>query len=278
MPYINYNGNIHSEHEQLLTPLNRGVQYGDGFFETMAMFNSEIPFLEYHWQRIEFTMSVLSAELPRRFDRERFISMVQDLMSVNNYNRNARVRLQFFRKGGGRYLPLDNELAYIISIEPLQNDSYETGEGLKVSSSDEHFKAISTFGDLKSSSALGYVLAAQYMHREGWDELILMNHFNQVCESVYSNILLVNDNKLITPDLDSGCVSGVMRSVLIDNLTEDIDERTVEAQELLQADEIILMNAVRGVQWVKTYKSKTYGNKKAVEITAFLNELIKKKE
>ncbi len=43
-------------------------------------------------------------------------------------------------------------------------------------------------------------------------------------------------------------------------------------KELLEADEILLTTAVRGIQWVREYEGKVYGNKKAVELTAFLNQ------
>ena len=42
MQYINYNGNIHDQYEPLLPVTNRGFRYGDGFFESMIMFNKKV--------------------------------------------------------------------------------------------------------------------------------------------------------------------------------------------------------------------------------------------
>ncbi len=272
MKYINYNGNIYNEHEKLLPAINRGTRYGDGFFESMVLFDRKFPLLEYHWNRIEFTMEVLEVFFPKRFDIERFQAMVLDLAAVNNIASNARVRLQFFRKGSGFYLPDENELAYVISLDEIKNTQFEAGEGLCAGFSEEHFKSLSSYSDLKTSSAIGYVLAAKQMKREGWDDIILLNMANQICESLNSNIFLVKGDKLITPDLKSGCVSGVLRSYLLSTQSEIIEERPVSLPELTEADEILLTNAVRGVQWVKSYGSRSYTNKKAVELTAFLNK------
>lgn len=272
MKYINYNGNIYNEHEKLLPAINRGTRYGDGFFESMVLFDRKFPLLEYHWNRIEFTMEVLEVFFPKRFDIERFQAMVLDLAAVNNIASNARVRLQFFRKGSGFYLPDENELAYVISMDEIKNTQFEAGEGLCAGFSEEHFKSISSYSDLKTSSAIGYVLVAKQMKREGWDDIILLNMANQICESLNSNIFLVKGDKLITPDLKSGCVSGVLRSYLLSTQSEIIEERPVSLSELTEADEILLTNAVRGVQWVKSYGSRSYTNKKAVELTAFLNK------
>jgi branched-chain amino acid aminotransferase len=271
MQYINYNGNIYPEHEQLLPVTNRAFKYGDGFFESMAMFNRKIPLLDYHFSRMEFTAEVLSAVFPKRFDAERFMSMVLDLAAVNEAVTNARIRLQFFRKGQGLYLPDDDTLGYVISMDKIENPEFEYGEGMKVGMREDCFKPVYNVSDLKHSSALSYVLFAQFAAAEGWDEMLLINFYMQVCEAIHSNIFLVKDNKLITPNLDSGCVNGVMRTYIIANL-DDVEEREIETKELLEADEILLTNAVKGIQWVKEFEGKTYTNKKAIELTAILNK------
>lgn len=271
MPYINYNGNIYPEHEKLLLVTNRGYRYGDGFFETMVMFNKKIPLLEYHWSRLEFTSQVLSTVLPSRFTSESLENMLLDLASVNDAVSNARIRLQFYRKGKGLYLPDDDELGYSITLDKIENTRFEVGPGLIAGMRDDCYKAISMVSDLKNSSALMYVLAAQFAKAEGWDECILSNHYGQVCESLYSNLFIVKGDKIYTPDLDSGCVNGVMRTYLLGTLEGQIEEKEIEIQELIDADEIFLTNAVKGVQWVKQLKDKTYNNRIALKLTEMLN-------
>lgn len=275
MRYINCNGNIYNEHETLLPVGNRGFKYGDGFFESIAMFNRKMPLLDFHWSRVEFTAEVLSTVLPRRLDIERFENMVLDLASVNDAVKNARVRLQFYRKGGGLYLPDDDELGYVIAIDKLENNRFAEGEGLIAGIREDCYKPVSMTSDLKTTNCLSYIMAAQFAKAEGWDEIILLNHYAQICEAIHSNVIMVKGDTLITPDLDSGCVNGVMRTYLMAILENGIEERPIEMQELLDADEILLTNAVRGVQWVKVLGSRTYTNKKAVELTALLNESLK---
>lgn len=276
MQYINYNGTIHAEHEQLLPVTNRGFRYGDGFFETMMMFDKKIPLLDYHWSRIEYTAEVLSAHLPKRFTLESFQNMLLDLALVNDSVTNARVHLQFFRKGGGLYLPDDAELGYTFSLDKMDNNKFETGDGIKIGVREDCWKPVSMTSDLKSSNALMYVMAAQLAKTSGWDECILLNDSESISEAIHSNVFLVKGEKVITPHLDSGCVNGVMRSYLISMLEDEIfEEREVGVKELLEADEILLTNAVRGIQWVREYEGKVYGNKKAVELTALLNSELK---
>jgi len=273
MKYINYNGTIHDQFEPLLPVTNRGFKYGDSFFETMVMFSKKIPLLDYHWSRIEFTADVLSAHLPKRFHIDSFQTMLLDLASVNDAVKNARVRLQFFRKGGGLYLPDDEELGYVISLDKIANTKFEEGNGLKIGVREDCYRPVSMTSDLKTNNSLMYVLSAQFAKAEGWDEMILLNDAESICEAIHSNVFLVKGEKIVTPDLDCGCVNGVMRSYIISLLDDEIfEERPVELKELLEADEIFLTNAVRGIQWVREFEKKTYTNKKAVELTALLNK------
>ena len=271
MRYINFNGNIYPEHEALLPVTNRAYRYGDGFFESMAMFNKKIPLLEFHWSRIVFTAEVVSAFLPESFNMAALESMILDLASVNDAAANARIRLQFYRKGKSLYLPDSDELGFSISIDALDNDRFVLGEGLKAGLRDDCFKGLSMVSDLKNSGALMYVLAAQYARSEGWDECILTNHFGQVCEGLSSNIFIVKGNKLITPTLDSGCVNGVMRNYILWLIGEGAVERDIEADELMDAEEIIMTNAVKGLQWVKELNGNKYTNKMALKLIKLVN-------
>ena len=116
-----------------------------------------------------------------------------------------------------------------------------------------------------------YVLAAQYARTEGWDECILTNHSGHVCEGLSSNVFIVKDYKLITPSLDSGCINGVMRNYIIWLTANNVIEREIEAEELYDAEEILLTNAVKGIQWVRELNGRIYNNKKAVQLTELLN-------
>lgn len=269
--YINFNGNIFKEQEPLLTVNNRGFTYGDGFFESMVMFSKRIPLFTYHWARIQYTAEVLGATLPPKLDEDSLTGMILDLAAIHNNSMNARVRIQFYRKGDGLYLPQETELGFTIQFTPIANNQFEVGEGVLAGLHEDCFKPLSLTSDLKTSSALMYVIAAEYAQAHGFEECILTDGNGFVSEAIHSNLLLVKQDKMITPDLECGCVNGVMRSYLIHEFETDIEERHIELRELLEAEEILLLNAVKGIQWVKQFELKKYTNKKAVELTAFLN-------
>jgi branched-chain amino acid aminotransferase len=271
MRYINFNGNIYPGHEALLPVTNRAYRYGDGFFESMVMFNQKMPLLEYHWNRLTFTAAMISAILPENFNKASLQNMILALAGANEEVRNARIRLQFYRKGDGLYLPDSDELGFSISMEAIDKNRFEPGHGLKAGMRNDCFKGPSMVSEIKNSGALMYVLAAKYARAEGLDECILTNHLGQVCEGISSNIFIVEEDKLITPGLGSGCVNGVMRNYLIGLMGDKVIERNIEVKELDETEEIIMTNAVKGIQWVKELNGKAYSNKKAIQLTELLN-------
>ena len=58
-------------------------------------------------------------------------------------------------------------------------------------------------------------------------------------------------------------------------LSIDCKEQSLTADDVLNADEVFLTNAINGVQWVGQFKNKFYTNQKSVFFTEKLNELAK---
>ena len=71
---------------------------------------------------------------------------------------------------------------------------------------------------------------------------------NNIIQSSNSNLFIVSDNRLITPSILDACVSGTMRSFILQNF--EVKERSITEHELLDADELF-NNAIQGVRWVE---------------------------
>ncbi|MES1224024.1 MAG: aminotransferase class IV, partial [Bacteroidota bacterium] len=64
-----------------------------------------------------------------------------------------------------------------------------------------------------------------------------------------------------TPALSEGCINGVMRRYLLEKLREKnyvCTETELKEDDLLNADEVFLTNAITGIRWVKNYACKQY--------------------
>jgi branched-chain amino acid aminotransferase len=272
MQFINYNGTLMSEADAALPFFNRGLLYGDGFFETLVMMQGKIPLIYLHMQRIAFTVSLLRGELPVDFTAEKLSASIHDLATANGLT-NARIRVHFIRSGAGLYLPNQRTFDYVIQTNPLDRNTFQVSSISGIGVIPDFVKPVSALSQIKSSSAQWYVLGAQLAQEKGWEEMLLLNSNGFVAEALSSNVFIVKGDKILTPPIADGGVDGVMRKFLLQNFPEVMEERSLALEDILQADELWLTNAVRGLQSVTNFEGKVYGNKKAVELTASLNQI-----
>jgi len=276
--YINYNGNFFKPNENVLKVQNRAFRYGDGLFETMFATGSRVPLFYEHISRLINSMNILKMEVPVKFsvDTTGFHHEISRLIIKNKFFMSARVRLSVFREDGGLYSPTNNEVGYVIELEPIKNTSFEIhNTGLKIDIYNEIKKPINILSNLKTSNSLIFVLAGIYKTKKNMDDVIIINQNNYVCESISSNIFIVKNDILYTPAISEGCINGIMRNAVInvakENNIEVIDDCLLTIDNLLHADEIFLTNAVHGIRWVAAFQNRRYFNKNSKYLTFLVN-------
>jgi branched-chain amino acid aminotransferase len=99
--FINYNGNIVSEDEPVITADNRSFQYGDGIFETIRISNGNILFFDDHFDRLKRGSEFLKLKLPEFFNQKFLENKIFETAEINNISLNARVKITVFRSGKG---------------------------------------------------------------------------------------------------------------------------------------------------------------------------------
>lgn len=82
--------------------------------------------------------------------------------------------------------------------------------------------------------------------RPDCDETVFLNERGELTEGSYHNLLLKSGGKMLTPRRESGLLAGVMRQELLDR--GEIAEATLFMEDLARADEIWLINSVRGIR------------------------------
>lgn len=100
---------------------------------------------------------------------------------------------------------------------------------------------------LKTTSYAENALMVEHALARGASEAVMPNTVGMLCEGTGSNILYVLDGQLITPTLESGCLAGVTRALVLDWCAEVI-ERDESIDVLKRADEVILVGTTRDVQ------------------------------
>lgn len=275
--YILHNDEFFSVNQPVITAHNRSFRYGDGLFETMRMSNGKLKFPELHADRLRAGMNALKIEGSALLDEYFLKQKTAELCKKNKLKDNVKFRLSVYRAGEGLYTPETNKYGYLIEASPLNESQYEFNrKGLIVDVFDEITKPVNLLSNFKTSSSLLYVMAGLFKKQHKLDEAILLNQQGFICESISSNIFVVYDKQIYTPALSEGCVSGVMRKVVMQLAKVNgisIVEAQLNPEVLRQADEVFITNALGGIRWVMGYGRKRYFNEVAKNLSALLNQI-----
>jgi branched-chain amino acid aminotransferase len=275
--WIHFNGTILPAHEKLVGAGNRGLRYGDGLFETMKVTNGTIRLFTGHMQRLQHGMAVLQMPVPVFFTPDYLQRQVLELCEKNGVLLSARVRLSVFR-GNGTLYNVEDELPCILIEAENMRPGYDqfNEQGLQLGIYDKVRKSCDVLANLKSNNYLPYIMAAQYAKQHGLDDALLLNSHGRVCDATIANIFWIKEHVIATPALQEGGVRGIMRGWLVNEMQDtfyvindkgyEMRETTLTIEELLQADEVFLTNALYGIRWVAQIQDKQYGNHISTEL------------
>jgi para-aminobenzoate synthetase / 4-amino-4-deoxychorismate lyase len=88
-------------------------------------------------------------------------------------------------------------------------------------------------------------------HAAGYHDVIFVNELGQVTEGSYNNLFIRNDDVWYTPPVSCGLIPGIQRQNLLNSGDIDAREKVLTIRDLHDADEIYLVNAIRGVRKVE---------------------------
>ena len=275
---INFNGNIVDQNDNILTQ-NRAFLYGDGVFETLKIVNNKILFLEDHYFRLMASMRVVRMEIPMNFTMEYLEDQILKLVQEKALSASARARITVFRNDGGLYLPLTNEVSFLIHVSPLENSSYPLNSNTyEVDLYKDFYVTRQLLSSIKSTNKMINVTGSIFAQENGLDNCILLNDAKNVVEVLQGNLFMVLGKKLITPPVSEGCLNGVMRKQVL-ALAKKIEgievlEEIISPFDLQKADELFLTNVIIGIQPITKYRKKEFTSNLAHLLVQKLNESV----
>jgi len=258
----NLDGKLHAADERTIHPDNRAFRYGEGLFETIRLHKGIMPLFDLHWERLTRSLPALYFELPVHFTKEYLKNELLQLAKRNQALDAARMRVMIFKGEGGIWEKPSANFRYLLQCWPLEQNEFSMNEnGLDIGLFPDGRKACDAFSNFKTNNYFLYALAAQYAKTQKWNECIVLNQFNRICDTTIANIFFVKNKTIYTPALAEGCVAGVMRTYLLHALTVNrlkVEETACTPEQLLDADELFLTNAMSGLRWVKRFNEKQY--------------------
>lgn len=249
---INLNSELLSGLPEPLALAERALFYGDALFETVRVFQGKMPFWEDHWKRLYAGLMFAGFKMPGHWNAAFFEKEILRIAPVN-----ARVRLTVWRSPGGLYAPENPQPLFLITAAAVAQERWEwMSEGPEVGVSQKVRLPIDAGSNLKTLNAPRYVVAAAEAADQGWDDALILNTADRVCEATSSNLFWWESGQLCTVPLSEGCVAGVMRNFVLETARAErqtVLEKTATLPTLARASEIFLTNAIRGIVPVRIF-------------------------
>ncbi len=107
-------------------------------------------------------------------------------------------------------------------------------------------KKVSTqnrFQYFKTTNRNLYASELKKNRRKGFYEVLFLNEKEQIAEGSFTNILIKKSGRFFTPSINSGILNGIYRDFLLKQ--EAVFEKELNYNDLVGADEIMLINSVR---------------------------------
>lgn len=275
--YICLNGEFLHGSEPRLLLTNRAFRFNDALTENIHASATEAQFLDSHIERLTDHMRMLSMHIPPFLNQSNFGRLITTLLNKNRIFGGAHIRFTVYRDSGVSYIPLNNDISYIIECSPLPTAKYELNDkGLTAGISQSFTRSADNLASLHRANQMLFMLAAMEGRSNGVDSVILLNRAGRLTETTDSNIFLTSGNSAFTPGTEQGCIPGVMRKIILNCLIKAgfrvNEQSSLSTSALMDAEEVFLTNAIEGIRWVGAYQQKRYFSKTARMLTGMLNE------
>jgi 4-amino-4-deoxychorismate lyase len=231
--------------EQFISIRDRGLLYGDGVFRTFPAYDGKVPHWSLHYQKLQQDCTALGIICPE------YAQLTRELMLRLAAYSDAVFKIVVTRGIGQRgYAPAANaEPTHFWDNSPLPiyPDEYST-RGVKACFCQLRLSEQPRLAGIKHLNRLENVLAAAEIHDAA--EGLMCDAQGRVIEGTRSNIFLVKNGQLITPDLSRCGVAGLQRQRIIAQMLVLIQD--VSVADLMSADEVFFVNSVMGVWSVRS--------------------------
>lgn len=258
-----YNGKFFLQGRPVVSAGNSGLRYGDGLFETMRFTRGRIPNVDYHFERLFKGLSLLQFEPPKSMSADFFKKKIFELLKKNCHHKEARIRLMVFRGDGSIFESKNDAPHFIIETWQLPHEIEWNENGLVIDIYPGAEKACDQFANLKSDNFIPYIMAGRFAKEQKLNDALVLNYFGRICDSAVANIFIIKDKNIFTPPLSEGCIAGTVRRWILEKFSLIgfvVEEKLLKEDDLLEADELFLTNAIHPVRWVKSFREKIYEN------------------
>lgn len=203
---------------------------GWGVFTTIRVCEGILFAFERHYERL--TRDALRMHVPFQIPAVELERALLRLVDANSAT-NATLRVAIVRNKGGLFE--GPQIATESDFVAFTADVVDWGDGVRLTYLPHGRHGASPFAGTKFTSWAQNLTWYEEAHQQGFDEMILLNEDGQVSECTSANIFAIQDDQVLTPPVESsGCLAGVTRAILLEEI--QVPGLTITATELTPSE------------------------------------------
>jgi branched-chain amino acid aminotransferase/para-aminobenzoate synthetase component 1 len=251
--------------EARISPLDRGLLYGDGLFTTLRAQDGRALHLEPHLERLAASAEALRLAWPRGLDWAEAIAGLLKANGLAGPGALARVKLVLTRgEAPGLGLPEGGAPTLLMLAAPYappSPEAYAAGLRLRI------FRAghAPPLAAHKSLNYLYYLLARQAAMDEGGDEAVILGPAGEVCEAAMGSLLVHDGQGWSTPESPwrlPGVTLELARGLLAE-MGQAVTPRPLRPEDLMAAQTVWVLGSLMGVMPVAEVEGRTLPARRA---------------
>ena len=238
-----HNDEIRSTAENLVSPGQVGLLNGWGVFSTLRVSHGALFAFPRHFRRMKKDAELMRVPFPAdpAWLEERLLRLVEA-----NQAYEATLRVAIIRNKGGMFDGPGIERDF--DVVAFTKDLNPWGAGLRLSVAAHARYGANRYSGAKILSWSQNLNWLEEAREKGFDEVVLLNEHDEVSECTSANIFVVQGTHVWTPPLSSGCLPGVTREILLEEIRVpgiSIGEKALELSDLEAGEEVFVTSTTR---------------------------------
>ena len=238
-----HNDEIADARDRSLSPGQIGFLNGWGVFSTIRVAEGALFAFPRHWERMKQDARRMHVPFPG--DPEWMRSRLVRLVEANG-TRDATLRVAVVRNRGGLFEATGLEREF--DLLAFTADLVRWPDTVRLAIKPQARHAGCEFAGTKILSWAHNLTWYEEAHEREFDEYVLLNERGEVCECTSANIFAVHGTAVLTPPLTSGCLPGITRAILLEEIRVPgvtIGEKNLSPEDLERADQVMITSTTR---------------------------------
>ena len=238
-----HNQEIRDVSDLTLSAGQTGLMNGWGVFSTIRVYDGVLFAWERHFARMRHDAQRMRVPFPA--DPAALEEQLHQLIDANAAF-DATLRVVVVRNRGGLFQ--GHGIARDYDVIAFTANVHDWGESVRLGVVPHARHAANEFAGVKYTSWAQNLTWYERAHEQGLDEVVLLNERGEIAECTSANIFIAHGENVYTPPLASGCLPGVTRAVLLEEIRVPgvrVSERTLFPKDLEAADEVFITSTTR---------------------------------